>query len=89
MDIKLPLSELQQKVLGCIFRYLRDYEYPPTIPEIQKDLAITNPGTVFGTLTGLEKKDYIYRNGKQIPRNIRLTPLGEELFNSGHQMDLF
>ncbi len=89
MEIKLPLTELQQKVLGCIFRYLRDYEYPPTIPEIQKTLEITNPGTVYGTLTGLEKKNYIYRNGKQIPRNIRLTALGEDLFHSGTQMDLF
>ena len=45
MEIKLPLTKLQQKVLGCIFQYLRDYEYPPTIPEIQKTLEITNPGT--------------------------------------------
>ena len=89
MEIKLPLTELQQKVLGCVFRYLRTYEYPPTIPEIQEDLEIANPGTVYGTLTGLEKKNYIFRNGKKTPRNIRLTSLGEDLFRSGTQMDLF
>lgn len=89
MKIKLPLSALQKKVLKCIFDYLRNKEYPPTIMEIQKELGIANPGTVHTAVTGLERKNYVYRNRKKIARNIRLTPLGEEIYNQPDQLNLF
>ncbi len=82
MEVKLPLTPLQQDVLKCIFESFRNREYPPTITEMQRQLEVTNPGTVHSAVMALEKKNYIFRDGKKIPRNIRLTSMGEKMFEA-------
>jgi len=49
---------------------------------MQRQLDVTNPGTVHSAVLALEKKKYIFRDGKKIPRNIRLTSMGEKLFEA-------
>ena len=89
MEIQMPMTDIQSKVFGYIIRYLFDKRYPPTITEIQAELGFANPGSVSCALDGLEKKNYIYRNGKKVPRNIRLTELGEEIYRQETQPTLF
>jgi len=84
MHVKLPLTSFQQNVLDCIFESFREREYPPTITEMQRKLEVTNPGTVHSAVMALEKKNYIFRDGKKVPRNIRLTSMGENMFEAGH-----
>jgi len=79
--IQLPLTDIQKKVLDLIFLYIEEKHYPPTIPEIQKELKINNPGNVFKILNALEKKHYIVRE-KNVQRSIRLTPISESILNT-------
>lgn len=89
MEIQIPMTDIQSKVLGCIIRYLFEKKYPPTITEIQAELGFANPGSVSCAVDGLEKKNYIFRNGRKIPRNIRLTDLGEKIYRQETQPSLF
>ena len=77
-EIELPLTDPQSEILTVIGDFLQRRRYPPTITEIQRELGISNPGTVHKALTALEKKDYITKE-KNIARGIRLTPLGAEI----------
>jgi len=61
--------------------YIEKKHYPPTIPEIQKELKINNAGNVFKILNALEKKQYIIRE-KNVQRSIRLTPVSETILNT-------
>lgn len=65
------LTTKQQKVLEAIKEYMGEYELPPTLPELQDQLEIKTKRGVVKHLMALERKGYIYRNGK--PRGIVLT----------------
>lgn len=56
-----PLTEIQDKTFKAVQVFIRINNYPPTIPEIQKALAIDNPGQIHKIFTALEKKGYITR----------------------------
>ena len=86
-EIKLPLTVPQSDILAVIGDFLQRRHYPPTITEIQRELGISNPGTVHKALTALEKKDYITKE-KNIARGIRLTPLGAEICARERQLIL-
>lgn len=83
----LPLSPRQLRVLEAISDYVAKKRYPPTIPEIQQDLGLVNPGMVFKALSALEDKGYIVRT-KSKHRSIRLTDVGSEFLNSSRQLAL-
>lgn len=75
--MQFPLTERQEAVLKFITEFIHQNNYPPTIEEIQEDVGINNPGSVYGTLSQLENKEYIWRKEKHRARNIRLTENGE------------
>jgi len=77
--MKFPLTERQEEVLSFITEFIEKNEYPPTITEIQAGVGIDNPGSVYGTLSELEKKEYIRKKTKHQARNIRLTKNGKSL----------
>ncbi len=85
--IKLPLTVQQKNTLKYIIDSINRNGYPPTIPEIQKELNYNNPGYVFKILYYLEKKGYIIRL-KREHRGIRLTELSEVISGS-EQLPLF
>jgi repressor LexA len=80
--MKLPLTERQQEVLEFITEFIQKNEFPPTITEIQEEVGISNPGSVYGTLSELETKEYIKRTKKHRARNIRLTETGKSLISN-------
>jgi len=86
-EIKLPLTDPQSEILTVIGNFLQRRHYPPTITEIQRELGISNPGTVHKALTALEKKEYITK-AKNIARGIRLTTLGAEICARERQLTL-
>src|SRR5690606_6920302 len=65
------LTLKQKKVLETIQEYIYEYDMPPTLPELQQELNIKTKRGVVKHLEALERKGYIYRNGK--PRGIMLT----------------
>lgn len=77
-EIKLPLTDQQEKALYFIIEYIEEYDYPPTINEIKEALNHNNPGYVHKILTALEKKGYITRR-KRIRRGLRLTEISENM----------
>jgi len=86
-EIRLPLTDLQGRVLDHIYDYIQRRLYPPTVKEIQQFLSISNPGTVYKVLSALAKKGYIKKQ-KHVARGIRLTPLGEEVCSQNRQLQL-
>jgi SOS-response transcriptional repressor LexA len=86
-NIRLPLTENQNKTLLFIIHFMEKRGYPPTIAEVQKELGFSNPGIVFKILTSLGRKGYITRH-KGEHRSIRLTKLSEEL-PARNQLPLF
>jgi len=87
IEIKLPLTQQQKRVLEFIFEFLHANSYPPTVKEIQDGLSVPNPGTVHKTVLALEKKGYLEKT-KRVARGIRLTELGEEIGGSSRQLRL-
>ncbi|WP_052600758.1 hypothetical protein [Bacteriovorax sp. Seq25_V] len=73
-----PLSERQQETLRIIHDHICEKNYPPTIPEIQEYLKISNPGAVHKCFIALEKKGYIIRH-KGMHRGLDLTQEAREL----------
>lgn len=71
--MKMPLTDRQKEVLKFITEFINKNEYPPTITEIQEGVGISNPGSVYGTLSELENKKYIRREEKHKARNIRIV----------------
>lgn len=67
-----PLTENQKVVLNHLCDFIKLNNYPPTIKEIQKELGIGNPGTVYKFFLGLERKGYIVRE-KGRHRGVDLT----------------
>ena len=55
------LTEKQKKVLEAIENYFLAYGYSPTIRQLGKLLAMTNPSAVFKHIVSLEKKGYLKR----------------------------
>ena len=70
-NMSKDLTLKQRKVLEAIQQYIYEYEEPPTLPELQEELGISTKRGVAKHLEALEKKGYVYRNGK--PRGIVLT----------------
>jgi Mn-dependent DtxR family transcriptional regulator len=87
VEIRLPLTSLQTRVLAFVYDFIHRKLYPPTVKEIQEVLAISNPGTVYKALAALNKKGYIVKE-KHIARSVRLTPLGEEVCAQSRQLNL-
>ena len=75
----LPLTDTQNKIFDEVCRYIRDFNYPPNIPELQDTLKISNPGTVHKNFCALEKKGYIIRV-KGMHRGFRLTEEAERKY---------
>ncbi|WP_412463326.1 LexA family protein [Halobacteriovorax sp. RT-2-6] len=73
----LPLSERQEETLQVIRTFIREKNYPPTIPEVQECLSISNPGAVHKCFQALEKKGYILRT-KGMHRGLDLTQEAKE-----------
>ena len=85
-QIKLPLTGHQARILAVIGDFIQARHYPPTITEIQRELRISNPGTVHKALASLERKNYISKE-KNTARGIRLTPLGGEVCAGNRQLN--
>lgn len=75
----LPLSERQKIVFSELQSFIKNNNYPPTIPELQLSLSIKNPGAIHKCFCALEKKGYIRRLKGQ-HRGLDLTPEAKELF---------
>ena len=84
-EIRLPLTDLQARVLSFAHGFIAKNLYPPTVIEIQKGLQVSNPGTVHKVLISLQKKGYITKE-RGTARSIRITPLGEEVCSQAKQM---
>jgi repressor LexA len=69
----LPITDRQKSVLECVCRFIRENNYPPTIPEIQNALHVNNPGAVHKAFCALEKKGYLIRK-TGMHRGLDLTP---------------
>lgn len=65
------LTLKQRQVLELLQEYIYENEQSPTLPELQTELDIKTKRGVVKHLMALERKGYIYRNGK--PRGIVLT----------------
>jgi repressor LexA len=65
------LTLKQRQVLELIRSYIQENDQSPTLPELQAELEIKTKRGVVKHLMALEKKGYVYRNGK--PRGIVLT----------------
>lgn len=65
------LTLKQRQVLELIRNYIQENDQSPTLPELQAELEIKTKRGVVKHLMALEKKGYVYRNGK--PRGIVLT----------------
>lgn len=65
------LTSKQRAILDYLKKYIEDYGEAPTLPDLQETLGITTKRGVVKHLMALEKKGYLYRNGK--PRGIILT----------------
>ncbi|HOO78161.1 MAG TPA: hypothetical protein PLI51_02870 [bacterium] len=87
IEIRLPLTDLQNRVLAFAFEFIHGNLYPPTVKEIQEALDIPNPGTVHKAIQALEKKGYLAKE-KRVARGIRLTALGEEVCGLERQLRL-
>lgn len=68
----LPLTDNQMRLFEDLCLFIKDFGYPPTIPELQDRLKIENPGTVYTCFQALERKGYI-RRVKGMHRGIDLT----------------
>ena len=65
----------QSQILQCIYDYLDEHGYPPTVREICEVVDLSSTSTVHGHLSRLEKKGYIQRDPTK-PRAIELTTIG-------------
>ena len=66
------LSRRQRAILDFIEGFLADNDYPPTIRDIQRELAISSTSVVDYNLKVLEERSYIRRN-RNISRGIELV----------------
>jgi repressor LexA len=66
------LSRRQRSILTYIEQFLDENDYPPTIRDIQRELAISSTSVVDYNLKVLEQRSYIRRN-KNISRGIELV----------------
>lgn len=66
------LSERQQAILDYISSFLDENDYPPTIRDIQQELAISSTSVVDYNLKVLEDRDCIRRN-RNISRGIEIV----------------
>jgi repressor LexA len=66
------ISKRQQSILAFIDRFLDDNDYPPTIRDIQHELAISSTSVVDYNLKVLESRNLIRRN-RNISRGIELV----------------
>lgn len=66
------LSRRQQAILDYIEHFLDENDYPPTIRDIQTELAISSTSVVDYNLKALENRGHIRRNSK-ISRGIELV----------------
>jgi repressor LexA len=66
------LSQRQQAILDFIGAFLDQNDYPPTIRDIQQELAISSTSVVDYNLKVLEERDYIRRN-RNISRGIEVV----------------
>lgn len=80
MNLEMPLTDRQEDVIRFIAEYMYLENHPPTIKEIQEGIDVGNPGSIYGTLSELEDKEYIWRKEKHKARNIRLTQTGKKFF---------
>lgn len=69
------LSRRQQAILHYIEQFLDENDYPPTIRDIQTELAISSTSVVDYNLKALEARGLIRRNSK-ISRGIELVNRG-------------
>lgn len=74
------LSRRQRAILEFIEQFLDDNDYPPTIRDIQRDLAISSTSVVDYNLKVLEHRHLIRRN-KNISRGIELVGRGSSRRN--------
>ncbi len=81
MEMELPLTEIQENVLCFAAEFIEENNYPPTIEEIQDGVKLSNPGSVYRALQGLENKNYIHKKS-DVARGLRLTKLGEKYMPS-------
>lgn len=65
----------QSQILQCIYDYLDEHGYPPTVREICEAVDLSSTSTVHGHLSRLEKKGFIQRDPTK-PRAIELTGAG-------------
>ena len=73
----LPLTEIQSKTFRVVSDFIREKNYPPTIPEIQRLISVDNPGQIHKIFTALEKKGYLTRE-KGRHRGLDLSPEAKE-----------
>jgi repressor LexA len=66
------LSQRQQSILDFIVAFLESNDYPPTIRDIQQELAISSTSVVDYNLRVLEERDLIRRN-RNISRGIEVV----------------
>ena len=67
----MALSDRQVRILEFIYSYLEEHNYPPTIREIGKAVAIPSTSVVKYNLERLQEKGYIERSG-EVSRGLRL-----------------
>lgn len=68
----MTLSDRQVRILDFIRQYLEEHNYPPTIREIGKAVAIPSTSVVKYNLERLQDKGYIERS-EEVSRGLRLT----------------
>ncbi len=73
------VTDKQFAVLSCIYDYMQEKGYGPTVREICQALDLSSPSTVHVHLNSLEKKGMIRRDPMK-SRSIILTELAEEHF---------
>jgi repressor LexA len=76
--MRSEFSEVQKRILQCIYDFMQQNDMPPTNREIGKDVGINSTGHVDYHLGQMEKKQLIERDSRR-SRGIRLLPKAYEL----------
>ena len=71
MAKKETLTQKQSDVLKCIYEFISDNSYPPSVRNIAKILGFSSPKGISDHLVILEKKGYIQKSSSA--RSIKLT----------------
>lgn len=70
-NVRLPLTEAQQRVLDAIKAYIKAHGYPPSRAELREACGFASPNATTWHINALVKKGWIERD-EHISRGIRV-----------------